>query len=627
MSGANSRGRACAAAVAALVSACAAPPHASRCASAADCPADSRCRSGLCVADAPPVARIGLPSALASNLPLHFDALGSYDPDPGDGVTAQAWAVRPVGNVPANCLPVPESGAGPLLTVVFPCGGDFEIELSVADALGVWSAPLVEQLRVASSPVPPTVATGASLRLDHACSGKPLRCTPLDPAGAETFALSAEGASPAGTAFTYRWTFKVPPGLAGPVPRVRFLPDAERPSPTVLLETDGTAIAGRWTFTVEATDARGMVAVGLQAVEVGNRPPAVSGAGPSVLSVPHAFVAGAGGSGSLTASGATPPLSVADPDGDPVETGFEAIHSGDGTGAFVLQAGADQAAFSILVVYAGPADGRYLIGPDVLRTIRFTARDPNGGATGAEWEVQVTNRPPRATATVPSLSVPHRFDAVRSAYLASATLASFTDDDGDPLALDASTGSQVCAGVGREGPAARVECSVPFQGTPAANLLAGLHAVTATVRDPWSSASATTGLTIENRAPRLTADAFVLPATCSSGTGCCYYDTRLRQCLAYARKQARSSGSFSPPVVDDDGDPLLLDYAALDACAAVSPSSAVCAPGACPPVEPTLCGFAQSCTVVSSTGSISVAATDGDLGVVGTVSLAAYCGK
>lgn len=610
--------------LAAVATACGEVPAPRRCASAADCPSDARCIQEYCTADAPPVAVITAPASFLSNVSYAFGSSGSYDTDAGDSVVSRQWTVTAA---QAPCQASPDAAATESVAVVFPCAGSFDVKLVVTDQLGVPSAPKVLRVSATQSPDPPVLVMGADLALDHRCAGLPLACTPVDALGATTLALSATGTSPAAGGFTYKWHYQLPVELAGkPAPAVTFAPDDASPAPVVTVSTQGTAIAGQWAFVVEAVDSRGLIAVGTQRVTVGNRPPEIQGAGAPLIEVPHVFNPSSpgGATGTMAALGSTPVLVVSDPDGDPIDKAFTSSHSGDGANAFLVQDGGDRADFSVVVLYAGPADGAYLIGPGVSRTVSFTATDVNGGVGAASWDVRVGNRPPRVAGAVPSLSVPHAFDAAGSRYLAAASLSTFVDDDGDPLSLDAGTGTPICAGkrLGPTKPApAEIECATPYAGTPAANAIAGLHAVTATVRDAWAATSATTNVTVGNRPPRLAAALVTLTPQCQQGT-CCLLGP---PCESYRWAQSATSATVPSPLTDDDGDPIIVTYAAQGTCATAAPASQVCAPNACT-AQLSLCGSGYVCGGSSTSGDVAATATDGDLSTSTTFTVAGSCG-
>ena len=613
-----------AAAAAAALTACGGVPAPRSCGGPGDCAPDARCIQSVCVADAPPVAVITAPSSFLSNASYVFGASASYDPDPGDSVTGYAWTVSAV---QAPCSPEPGSGTADSIAVVFPCAGQFDVALVVRDELGIASPPRALRVAVVQAVDPPVVTVGPGLALAHRCTGAPPVCTPVDGSLATTFRLSATGTSVAG-GLTYRWRWQAPAQLPpDPPPSVTFDPSDTDPAPAVAISTRGTAIAGRWLFVVEATDSRGLIAVGTQEVTVENQPPVIDDAGPAVIQVPHVFNPSSPGSGTgtMSALGQTPAVTVSDPDGDPVEAAFASAHSGDGSNSFMVQDLGDRADFSVVVLYRGAGDGAFLIGPGVARSVTLTASDVNGGSAAATWEIQVTNRKPRVATALGSVAVPHSFDQAGSRYLATAVLSSFADDDGDPLSLDAATGSPVCSGkqlAPATPAAAEVECATPYTGTPAANAIAGLHAVTATVRDAWESVAATTNLTVGNRGARLVSSSVTLYPECTQGTCCLLVD---QVCEAYRWKQAEASASAPSPLADDDGDPLLVTYASQDACVSVWPASQICGPGGCA-VQLGLCAQPFTCQGSHASGLVATTATDGDVGVAASFTVEGGCG-
>jgi hypothetical protein len=604
---------------AALTAACGASGAGPRsCLSSADCSADAYCLDRVCRADAPPVAVISVPSSLATHTSIAFDGSASSDPDPGDVVASWSWSVSPVG---AACNATTVSAPGPLLQTVFTCAGTFQVELVVRDGFGVASTPARRTVSVTPTSDPPSVAAGADVAVDHRCEGTPLVCRPRDASGGSVVQLAASASSPVGGPVAYRWTYAVPAELAGkPAPRVVFDPGASVPNPTVLVETDGTAIAGEYRFVVEATDSRGLVAAAAQRMTVGNRPPVVSGGG--TVTVPHAYTAS---TRTFSAGGATPPLAVVDPDGDPTTPlGFEWNHSGDGGGLF---AGSDQgnhATFTIAVAYAVPGDAAHLIGAlGLARTVEYVVRDENGAEGRGVWDVVVSNRPPRVATPVASASVPHRFEAATSRYLASATLSSYVDDDGDPIEPVPATGDAICSSLSLSGESVTAECALAYAGFPIANQIVGPHLLSVKVRDPWSeSAVERPVVTIGNRPPRVASASYVLPVLCTYGTKCCDFDVALHQCLAYSSGYPAVAASVPAAVTDDDGDPVQLTLVG-DGCLGASASPPICVAGACPTLDLGLCARTVSCSPGLGGGSVAVTAFDGDLSGTGSISATA----
>ena len=600
---------------AACLSACGSVPSpARRCQDAAQCAAGSFCRDGSCVASAPPVAVATPPSAgpLPSHTLLRFDGSLSRDPDPGDAVAEWAWTARPVD---AGCDPFPAASGGATVDLVFGCPGSFEVQLVVKDGTGLASAPAVVAVAVVLSPDAPSILMGSDVSVDHLCQGAPLLCAALPAAGSASLALSAAASSPLSTSFTYEWSVTLP--AIQPPPRVVVDPPGS-PAPSVRIETDGTAIAGDYLFTVRATDAYHLQAVGQQRVTVGNRAPVVAGGGP--LAVPHAFdPAGR----RFLAAGAVS-ATAADPDGDPVTPlGFSAHHSGDGAGAFEVAGVGWSADFAIAVPYSGPADGGYLLGAAGLsRSIELAVADANGARATASWDVQVTNRPPTVSLAPGTVAVDHAFDAAGSRYVASAAIGTASDPDGDPIVQAGPTGNSQCevipevVGSGM----LQVECSLPYTGVPAVAAFLGWRSVRVTAGDPWSSAFAGPAtVSIGNRAPRVPSTSVAMGASCGAPY-CCR--PAADGCGAWSRTHGAGTATAVASALDDDGDPIRIRYAP-PACVQVAPASLTCAPGACGVVEVSLCAEAIPCGSIFYT--VAVDADDGAAVGTGTMTVDSGC--
>ena len=138
-------------------------PSPAACSASTPCPSGAWCRSGSCVANAPPVAVIDPPSPAGSNRPLLFRGTGSQDGDPGDSIAAWSWkATPPAGS--SGCEPLPGAGTAADFSVVFPCPGDHEISLTVVDSLGLASPVRTLRLRVERFELMETTSTPASGR-------------------------------------------------------------------------------------------------------------------------------------------------------------------------------------------------------------------------------------------------------------------------------------------------------------------------------------------------------------------------------------------------------------------------------------------------------------------------------
>jgi hypothetical protein len=541
---------------AATLAACASEKEPASCGSDAQCPASSRCRAGVCVADGRPVAIIRPPLMPVEVFALvELDAADSQDPDHEDAVGDHLWTIR---SLTARCAPPEVAGREPLARVRFGCPGRYEVSLAVRDGLGLESAPATIEVDVAPSMRPAVVTAGPDVSTDHTCAGEPRVCRPTDPV-----ALTAS-TTLAGAALTWSVEPPLDRALEDGTRRVRLVPAAGGAS--ALIESDGTAISGDWIFRVEARDAYGVVGAAYTRISVRNRAPVVMTSPPQEF--PHAFDAMRS---MFTASGEIP-FSVYDPDGDPVEVSATWRHLGDGGAPFTGALTAGSVTFAVQVPFTAPADAlRLRGGEDLARTIEIFARDPDRGEGRASVPVAIANRPPAPAAGTVDLQVPHTFDRARSRYVAAAQLGTWTDPDGDPLS--ATPGVAPCDAISVVDGAVHVECSVQYEGVPAVQKLAGRQPVPVRVRDPWSDASVVAVHTLEilNMPPQLafTKDLDVLRYT-FAGT------------LAGGFVIDPATFNVSPQVLDPDGDPVLVAGTTAPG-GSVSPQVAVCTSPDCVP--------------------------------------------
>ena len=572
------------------------------------------------MANAAPVAVIDPPDSVGSNRPLLFRGTASHDDDPGDAIAAWSWKASPPAGAP-ECEPFPGTGSGAEFSVVFPCAGEHEISLAVVDSMGLESAIRTLRVRVEATIDPPLLAVGGDRSVEHLCSGAPLSCTPWDGLSQEV-ALSAAATGPAGVAFTYRWSVELPPELsAQAVPSVKFSPGEAAAVPRVRIETAGTAIAGRYTFVVAATDSRGMVAVGRQRIDVGNRPPVVSGGGS--ISLPHGYDAT---TGRFVATGETPAATWSDPDGDPVTPlGYTSSRSGDGGNVFDVQGLVDRARITVVVPYAEPSDAALLIGPGVSRRVELVVTDVNGARASAGWDVEVTNRPPRLAAPVATASVDHTYEAPFQRYAAQAPLSTWVDDDGDPLLLSVG-GDPTCLDVVERQGTAWVTCSIPFTGRPDPGPLLGNHLLTIAAADPFEAGpSQATTLEVRNRIPRLSsAQPITMEMPCvDDRSTCCTPGVEKSVCYEYDVQFLEAAQAITV-VVDDDGDPVDLSAIAAGDCLSAGPVTQPCSGAACDPVL-TLCAVRSVCGEWLPRGQLAVSASDGVGSVTGSIVVDGIC--
>jgi hypothetical protein len=540
---------------AAVLAACASETEPAKCASDDQCPAGSRCRSGMCVSGGPPTAAIRPLGAVETFALVELDGAGSGDPDTDDGLADHVWTIQ---SLTAPCAPPEVAGHDPLARVRFGCPGRYEVSLVVRDGAGLESPPAAVEVDVTPSTHAPIVAAGPDLATDHVCSGEPLVCRPADPV-----VLTASAAL---SGVTLTWSAEPPPGrgLDDGARRVRFAQAAG--GTAAFIESGGAGISGDWIFRVEARDGYGVLGAAHTRVSVRNRAPVITASAPGEF--PHGYDAVRR---VLTASGQIP-WSVHDPDGDPVEVTATWRHVGDGGAPFTGALTVGSVAFAVEVPYAAPEDALRLRGGEGLsRTIELFARDPNGGDGRAILPVQIGNRPPVPAGGTVDLRVPHTFDPETSRYLASARLGAWTDPDGDPLL--AGPGAAPCEALSVVDGTVEVECAVPFDGVPAVEKLAGRRSVPVRVRDPWSDASAVAVHTVEilNAPPQL---AYTKSLATLRYTFLGYPGWRI------------DAAAFDlwPQVSDPDGDPLLVTGTTA-AGGSVSPQVALCTSPDCLPLH------------------------------------------
>lgn len=588
--------------------ACARSETPARCETAAECAADARCIRGACVVNAAPSPAVELPSgAIEANRLLAFDASSSVEPDhgSGDSIAAYAWEFRAVA---APCDPPAVAGIGPTATVRFACPGTYAVAVTATDEMGA-SAVATREFQVTGYSGPTLLEISPDLPVQHQCGGTPRRCAPVG-----VVVLSATPTADAPPDLWFEWTVEPPADRPlDDTRRVTFDPAANVASPSVRIETDGQAISGDWVFRLVAGDAAGVVATGETRISVRNRLPVVTR---HATADDHAF-----DGTRFTATGHVT-FTVSDPDGDDlVGRTIEGHHVNDGLGStFDLTEQPSRVDYAISVPYGSASDAAHLIGGAGLeRSIVFTIRDVNGAVATDTWSVEVKNRPPVATTTPVPFTVNHVYSAAAAAYEAQAPLSSWSDPDGDPLAVvpGASTGDTACGRLTIQGGLATVSCSVSFTGTPAANLIAVAHAVTQHVQDPWVEAASpqTVTFTVANRAPTIDPAPVPVPVQCSyAADACCELecDPETRTCVevcggadTYGSGTAAVSGRWHDP----DGDPL--DVTLGSAAAVCTP--ATCALGVTYPGGNT-CGGAVH-TTTATTASDGVAAASASFAV------------
>jgi hypothetical protein len=564
----------------ASLAACAKAAAPTNCQSSAQCPEASRCASGVCTADARPIASLRAVGSVEEFALLQLDGSGSHDPDADDAIVEHLWTIR---SVDAACAPPEIADRGPRPNVRFPCAGRWEVELAVRDRLGVEGAPAITPVTVSPSTAAPLVLAGPDLATEHVCSGSPLTCRT-----SSRVALAAAG-SPG---LALRWS--VLPPADRPLDakrRVRLVPDASVAEPLAYIETDGTAISGDWIFRVEAFDAYGVVGAAHTRVSVRNRAPIVTVAAAGAF--PHVFDPAR----SVFLSEGAVGWAVVDPDGDPFEVTGVWRHVGDGEGAtFDGDFSGSTATFSLEVPYAAQEDALHLIGaPDLSRTIELYALDANRTQGFGAAEIRIGNRPPVPAGGAVDTSVAHVFDRDASRYLAIARAGAFVDPDGDPIFGAPSEGP--CGTVVVEGNDATAVCAVPFAGVPALDQLVGKRTFPVRVRDPWNLASNIPVLTVEIRNSPPTLAGKPSPATMRANPD------GFLTCFFFG-----AEFDVAPTVTDPDGDPVAVTATTL-AGGSVTPSAAVCTTKDCVPFHFAQTHYYRTCPGLYGVSSLT--ASDG----------------
>ena len=532
----------------AFAGACGSTPRQARtCQTDPECPAGAYCVGGACVAGMLPEAHIQIAGAagqLVSHRQVVFDGSGSVDPNPQHRLTTYRWALR--GASASACTPSPASGSDQQLATVFRCAGEYHVELSVQNSLGLESAPITQAVAVGPSANAPVIdAQSPDLVLDHRCSGSPSTCSAVGEGGLELFPVSVSAHDVEdGEALAYQWEVDAPAG-ADPS-SVSFQPDARSRNPVVRLASTGGPISGEWILRAHVVDGDGLDTPAEVKLTVRNTGPTLV-SGVERLGFDHAY------EGKLfKIRDGLVRLSGADPDGDAVHlTSVRLIESAPSDCLFTyLETPAAEGTFDVGIDLSCPSAaalspriGGQPAGAGIERQLEVTARDAQGASFTLTLPLDVYDCPPGlaqlSTATTHSTA-----DCTLPGgrcFVASGAPPAGLDPDGDPVTI---TGL-VASGLDPNSAAWSTDGSTTFTlltSTAYPAMFRGADGlspmtVTATVTDPWQPGTATFRLAIPNSAPRL------VPVTGSAQVG---YDG--------ARYLAEGTVAL---VVDDDGDPLV----------------------------------------------------------------------
>jgi len=391
----------------------------------------------------------------------------------------------------------------------------------------------------------PTVAMEAPAEVEHVCEGDPLACHARATIAPFVRASSTVSAS---------WR------LLGDGPfTASFGVRGDLETAVELRCEPACPIAGSHLLELTVRDARGLEAVGVVELRVGNRPPILRVHDGSEL--PHDYVGAAFDGVHLyrVARAADAVVAWHDPDGDPPALGSIEWSSSDGSILFE-----DPGSLSTGFEVVGSATA--------LRSVelRLVASDWNGGAGAASGVLPIGNRRP-SLHVVDVLDEGHLYAGGDTSpfrkLIPNANLQA-ADEDGDPIEIELSLPEAALPGLeliraGREwligGPASVVGFD---------------HEIIVTARDQWGDeVSATAKVRLTNRAPvvsvspedrRITEAVLAsLPIQCCEpGNGACTYGS-----LSLTGPLQATLDLF---VEDPDGDPVDLQLVTAQAVKAVA---------------------------------------------------------
>jgi hypothetical protein len=319
------------------------------------------------------------------------------------------------------------------------------------------------------------------------------------------------------------------------------------------------------TIRVIAADGNGGTTEAAFPVEIGNRPPALrlaSNPAGGQVTLDHTVGACPGAAGSCFLVAGTASFAAVDPDGDPVTSPAVAAALQPGltssTGEATTSGGV--ATFRFATSVSLPGEFRSSGGATGFSLVA-TAADPFGAFGRLDVPVVALNRPPVIRQALPSVVVAHRYDAPLGAYLATASLSTFEDPDGDPLRTDYSVGDPACATFSLSGGVASVACRRAYAivpGLPSLASFLGDHRVVPSAWDGWEHVASATTVNIQDGAPSATP---FVGAVDSCFCVCGKWSADGSTCVGQA-KWVVDAASVPLPVLanDADGDPVQVTY-------------------------------------------------------------------
>jgi hypothetical protein len=463
-----------------------------------DCPSATYCLTGMCIAGALPQAQIRIAGGgpqLVSHRLVRFDGKSSVDPNPQHTLTAYRWAVKRTSA--ASCDPSTTRGSDAELSTVFECAGEYDVELTVKNSLGLESTPMTQGVSVSRSTNPPVVESQTpDLVFQHRCSGTPATCVPVTEAGDGRFALFVTASDvESSAALSYEWQVDPPPGVDPSA--VKFEPDSASRTPTVRIA--GSAIAGDWTFRALITDGDGLVTPAQVKVTVANATPTLS-SDVTQVSFDHTFA------DNVYRAHGTVRLQTSDADEDPLlPPEIRLIQSAPTSCLFAVPATVLKPGLVEITVDLTCSRADELIGA-IERQLEITVPDVNGASAKVTLPFLVGDRPPALSAL--AVNVDHRVAVcplpIGFCFVAAGQVPVVSDPDGDPVSL----GGVSAVGLDRAIWSSDLASgSFTLQTSTAAPLsfrrADGTSPVSlvVTVSDPWHSATVPVSLLIANRAP------------------------------------------------------------------------------------------------------------------------------
>ncbi len=492
----------------AFAGACGSTPRQARtCQADPECPSGAYCVGGACVAGMLPEAHIqiaGTAGQLVSHRRVVFDGSGSVDPNPQHRLTTYRWALR--GASASACEPSPANGSDQQLATVFRCAGDYHVELSVQNSLGLESAPITQAVAVGPSANAPVIdSQSPDLVLKHRCTGSPASCQAVGEDGATEFQLDVAAHDVEdGSALAYHWEVDPPPGADRSA--VVFDPGPFTQSPKVRIASTGR-IAGDWVLRAMVSDGDGLVTPAETKLSIANEPPAVK---PSVdvAAFPHKFQ-----NNVYTAAGIVR-IAAEDPEGGPLlQPTLRLVESTPTSCVFTVPGGTlEDGAFEISASLAcasaadlSPTVGGVLLGAGVTRHFEVEARDEQGGSTTVTLPFEVQDTPPVLTSTFAVTTHSTEPCPLSSTwcFVAAGTVPVAYDADGDVVESVEVARSATDAASMWSSAAASFTIRTDIRYPLAFRDAAGTYPIplVATLRDPWRTSTVQFAAQVPNHAP------------------------------------------------------------------------------------------------------------------------------